>query len=313
MKHIRPYGIFEASAAAPAALTPEQMEWLNECTKGTWKLNHQTGLVDVDGRFDCSEQGLSDFKGVRFGVVERSFWCENNLLTSLVGAPEKVKGSFWCENNRLTSLEGAPREVGRDFRCYNNLLTSLVGAPQKVEGDFYCRNNQLTTLEGAPREVGESFYCYDNRLTSLEGAPREVRGGFSCDNNLLTSLVGAPEKVGVGFYCSNNLLTSLEGAPQKVGSFSCNNNRLTSLEGAPREVRGSFDCDDNPVPERTLKSIFSHMGRGGSYLKAVEYLWPKIPVDDQALLYRPEFKWVGAEEAKKLQAVGRFNKIKGIL
>ena len=233
-------------------LTEEQIEWLNECTEGTtWKLNPQTGLVDVDGRFSCSEQDLSDFKGVRFGVVG---------------------GDFYCYRNQLTSLEGAPREVRGHFCCDNNLLTSLVGAPEKVGWGFSCRDNQLTSLEGAPRKVGKNFDCRNNLLTSLVGAPQEVRGGFYCENN-----------------------------------------RLTSLEGAPREVRGSFDCDDNPVPERTLKSIFSHMGRGGSYLKAVEYLWPKIPVDDQALLYRPEFKWVGAEEAKKLQAVGRFNKIKGIL
>ena len=190
-------------------LTEEQIKWLNKCTEGTWKLNHQTGLVDADGSFDCSEQGLSDLKSVRFGVV----------------------------------------------RGY--------------------------------------FNCYNNRLTSLEGAPREVRGSFGCDNNQLTSLVGAPQKVGGVFHCEKNRLTSLEGAPEKVGWY--------------------FLCDDNTVPERTLKSIFSHMGRGGSYLKAVEYLWPKIPLEDQVLLYRPEFKWVGAEEAKKLQAVERFNKIKGIL
>ena len=169
MKHIRPYGIFEASAAAPAALTPEQVEWLNECTKGTWQLNPETGLVDVDGDFDCSEQDLSDFKGVRFGGV---------------------KGDFNCSNNR---------------------------------------------------------------------------------------------------------------------------NHLTSLVGAPLEVGGASFFNDNPVSEKTLQSIFSRMKGGESYLKAVESLWAEIPLEDQVLLYRPEFKWVGAEEAKKLQAVGRFNKIKGIL
>ena len=252
-------------------LTEEQIKWLNQCTRGTWQLNPQTGLVDVDGSFHCSKQDLSDFKGVRFGVVEEDFRCEKNLLTSLVGAPRKVGGSFECDNNRLTSLEGAPREVGVDF---------------------YCRDNQLTTLEGAPQEVGGDFYCYRNQLTTLEGAPREVGWCFNCQANQLTSLAGAPQKVGRDFYCEDNLLTSLEGAPQKVGSFSCGN---------------------NPVSDEALKSIFSRMEKGESYLKAVESLWSEIPVDDQALLYRPEFKWIGAEEVKKLQAVGRFNKIKGIL
>ena len=206
MKNLKTYKMFESSIE----LTPEQVEWLDECTNGTWQLNPETGLVDVKGRFDCKDRGLSDFKGVRFGVV----------------------GDFWCQRNRLTSLEGAPREVGA------------------------------------------SFWCRDNRLTSL---------------------VGAPEKVGWDFWCKNNLLTSLEGAPRKV------------------RFKEGFFCDDNPVPERTLKSIFSRMEKGESYLKAVESLWAEIPLEDQVLLYRPEFKWVGAEEAKKLQAVGRFNKIKGML
>ena len=143
-------------------LTEEQIKWLNKCTEGTWKLNHQTGLVDADGSFDCSEQGLSDLKSVRFGVVRGYFNCYNNRLTSLEGAPREVRGYFSCRNNRLTSLEGAPRKVRGDFNCSDNLLTSLEGAPQKVGGIFYCYNNRLTSLVGAPRGVGWGFHCWDN-------------------------------------------------------------------------------------------------------------------------------------------------------
>ncbi|NBW56728.1 hypothetical protein EBR43_02870, partial [bacterium] len=133
-------------------LTQAQKNWLNKCTRGTWSLNKK-GLVDIDGYFDCEEQNLKDFKGVKFGKVKGSFSCSNNQLTSLVGAPQEVKGSFYCRHNKLTSLEGAPQEVG---------------------GSFYCENNQLTSLEGAPQEVGGSFDCNRNKLTSLEGAPQEV-------------------------------------------------------------------------------------------------------------------------------------------
>ena len=166
-------------------LTEEQIKWLNQCTRGTWQLNPQTGLVDVDGSFHCSKQDLSDFKGVRFGVVEEDFRCEKNLLTSLVGAPRKVGGSFECDNNRLTSLEGAPREIGvvGSFYCYNNQLTSLEGAPQKVGWCFNCQANQLTSLAGAPQKVGRDFYCEDNLLTSLVGAPEKVGWCFSCRDN----------------------------------------------------------------------------------------------------------------------------------
>ncbi len=197
--------MFESSMA----LTPKQVEWLDECTSVTWQLNPQTGLVDVKGSFDCREQGLGDFKGVRFGVIKR---------------------------------------------------------------DFECRSNQLTTLEGAPREVG---------------------GYFSCNNNQLTTLEGAPQKVGRGFYCQDNGLTSLEGAPQKLGGY--------------------FFCGNNPVSEKTLKSIFGIMGTGKGYLESVEYLWPEIPVEDQALLYRPEFEWVGPDEARKLDAIRAYQGIKGMI
>ena len=66
MRHIKTYQIFEASAPA---LTQEQKDWLDECTfDGSWSVNPQTGLVDVNGTFSCEGQILRDFKGVRFGL-----------------------------------------------------------------------------------------------------------------------------------------------------------------------------------------------------------------------------------------------------
>ena len=164
MKNLKTYSqLFESVGE----LTPEQIEWLDSCTQGTWTLNPQTGLVDVKGDSDCSDQELTDFKGVRFGVVS---------------------------------------------------------------GDFYCRDNQLTSLEGAPQEVG--------------------------------------------------------------GDFSCNN---------------------NPVSEKTLRRIFSRMKKGKSYIQAVESLWSKIPLEDQALLYRPEFEWVEPEERRKLEAMRAYHGFKGMI
>jgi len=91
-----------------------------------------------------------------------SFKCQNMLLTSLEGAPQKVFGGFYCSENQLTSLKGAPQSVGRNFDCSYNPLTTLEGAPQFVGGYFYCHNNQLTSLEGAPQSVGGSFFCNNN-------------------------------------------------------------------------------------------------------------------------------------------------------
>ena len=59
MRHLKRYHqLFENQQD----LTQEQRDWLDECTSGTWKVNPQTGLVDVDRGFDCTNQNLTDFK-----------------------------------------------------------------------------------------------------------------------------------------------------------------------------------------------------------------------------------------------------------
>ena len=242
MRHIKTYQIFESQQE----LTLEQKDWLDKCTKGTWEINPQTGLVDIYGKFDCSHQSLTDFKGVRFGKVSGYFGCNNNPLTSLEGAPQSVGVDFNCTNNSLTSLEGAPKHVGRDFYCGYNSLTSLKGAPQHVDGGFSCSNNYKS-------------------LTSLEGAPQRVGGNFSCSYNSLTSLEGAPKHVGGSFYCYYNSLTSLEGAPQHVG--------------------GNFDCSDNPISGWAIKEVLKRMRDKKIPLEgAVEELWEELSQDDRVYL-----------------------------
>ena len=178
MRHVKRYKeLFESQTE----LTPEQTEWLDKCTAGKWTLNPQTGLVDVDGRLTCYYQGLTDFKGVRFGVVTGDFICSSNKLTSLEGAPQEVGGYFDCFHNELTSLEGAPKKVGGDFHCGNNELTSLKDAPQEVGGYFHCGSNALTSLEGAPKKVGGDFGCYGNPVSEsvLKSLYKKMQSGMS--------------------------------------------------------------------------------------------------------------------------------------
>jgi len=182
-RRILPFSIFKASITR---LTPEQEEFLNKYTKGTWTYNSSTGLVDVKGHFDFSNKQLEDFVGVKFGKVSGDFDCKRNNLTRLSGAPQVVGGSFYCYDNNLTSLAGSPQKVGGGFFCDRNNLTSLAGAPQKVGVDFSCERNKLTSLEGAPQEVGGHFDCYLNNLTSLAGAPQKIGGQFESDAFVLT-------------------------------------------------------------------------------------------------------------------------------
>jgi len=140
-----------------------------------------------DGTYDAKDDVFIDDMGltkipIQFNKVDGYFWCTNNKLTSLEGAPKEVNGDFDCEKNKLTSLEGAPKEVNGDFDCRYNKLTSLKGAPEKVIDGFTCSYNDLTSLEGAPKKVIGIFNCNSNYLTSLKGAPKEVRGNFHCFN-----------------------------------------------------------------------------------------------------------------------------------
>ena len=105
------------------------------------------GSIDVDGDVNMSCQNLEKIP-TKFGKVTGDFYCYNNNLTSLEGAPTSVGGGFYCyKNNNLTSLEGAPTSVGGNFYCSYNNLTSLEGAPTSVGGGFYCNQNEIEFTE----------------------------------------------------------------------------------------------------------------------------------------------------------------------
>ena len=181
MRHIKEYNqLFENTQE----LTQEQKDWLDDCVRGTWSVNPQTGLVDIKGLFSAAHKLLTDFKGVRFGKVSEGFYCNYNQLTSLEGGPRKVGGYYYCNNNLLTSLEGAPEVAPRMFVCSHNKLTSLKGCPKKIGSQFLANNNELTSLEGAPQYVEGPFYLGDNPISSraAEGVLRRmIRGKITLE------------------------------------------------------------------------------------------------------------------------------------
>jgi len=180
MKHVKEYQeLFEAQSP----LTQEQKDWLDTGSSGTWFRNYETGLVDIVGNFIAHREGLTDFKGVRFGKVTHNFHCTYNSLTSLDGAPQEVGGNFYCYDNQLTSLEGGPTIVNGDYNCASNQLISLKGAPELVKGYFDCCRNLLTSLEGAPESVGGYFACSRNQITSLEGLPQYIGRSLELHDN----------------------------------------------------------------------------------------------------------------------------------
>jgi hypothetical protein len=139
MRYLRDYKLFERRGG----LTDEQREFINKNTQGTWSVNSK-GLVDVEGRFWCPNQGLEDFLGIRFGKVSGDFWCDGNQLRTLEGAPKKVGGHFFCDNNQLRTLEGSPGKVSGNFYCYRNPLISIEGTPEVIKGYFCFKNTYFS-------------------------------------------------------------------------------------------------------------------------------------------------------------------------
>ena len=139
----------------------------------------------IKGKLLLSGKELDKLPNLSRVIVEGDFFCSNNNLTDLEGAPQKVGGTFYCGDNNITSLEGCPREVGGDFYCCDNQLTSLKGGPQKVGGSFFCYNNKLTDLKGIAGEIGGRISCHGNQLESLFiSPPQKDELAILCDRKI---------------------------------------------------------------------------------------------------------------------------------
>ena len=110
--------------------------------------------IDVDGEVNILKKNLKEVpEYIQCGVVQGSFDCSRNNLTTLNGTPKEVKEYFFCSFNNLTSLKGAPEKVGGSFDCQSNKLTSLEGAPEEVGRGFYCTHNHTQFTDDDVRKV----------------------------------------------------------------------------------------------------------------------------------------------------------------
>lgn len=193
-------------------LTEKQKKWLNKCigwapsygmkggqltiySRYEWDFNEDSGEVTIWGSFNCSGQGLTDFKGITFAYVSGSFNCSKNALTNLDCAPRQVDGDFDCSYNQISRIEGNYKIGGTDhgfgwFDCSHNKLETISKA------SFYGRHfifshNLLPNLEGAditlhvPYYHGEGWvpnsviYLDDNKIESF----KTILKGIKYSNN----------------------------------------------------------------------------------------------------------------------------------
>ena len=68
MKNLKKFSIFEYE------LTPEQVNFLDAYTEGTWNFDKITGFVNIEGNFNCYGESIKNIEGINFGNVTGNFW-----------------------------------------------------------------------------------------------------------------------------------------------------------------------------------------------------------------------------------------------
>lgn len=132
------------------------------------------GVLVVEGNIDIARRRLDCLPDLGNVIVTGNFYCQDNNLTSLKGAPLEVQGGFWCNDNKLESLEFAPKGITGQFVCLSNRLMSLEHAPAEIGGDFCCGNNPLLSLEGAPKKFN-TLHSDFGRFNSWDEVPEKLR------------------------------------------------------------------------------------------------------------------------------------------
>jgi hypothetical protein len=175
MKHLKEFKIFESTLETN--LPEGLLKILNKSVNGTWKINPQTGKIDVDGDLKMVE--------VRPFQKPQSGGPISKDLKELFGGFEigKVTGKYECGRVSTYSLEGGPEYVGGDFSVWQNRsIKEMKGCPSFVGGNFeYSSEECILNLKGSPDVVkGDYTYRYGGHrqcfLSSLKGLTPEIGG-----------------------------------------------------------------------------------------------------------------------------------------
>jgi hypothetical protein len=133
-------------------LTKVQTEFLNRYVDGTWNLNSK-GFVDVNGDFKCCSKNLKSFKGIKFGKISGSFECNNNQLTSLEGAPQKVGGDFDCSGLFEEAFEKAFEIIYEKMEGGMSYGVALLVSKSKISKAHWNKLDKSSIERMDPKEV----------------------------------------------------------------------------------------------------------------------------------------------------------------
>jgi hypothetical protein len=110
--------------------------------------NKSDGTLFVPGSLFISHNGLTKLPDLSAVAVGGDFFCHNNKLTSLKGAPHTVGGDFWCYNNQLTLLEHALNEVQTPEERLRRIFFMGRGARVFTSASFGQASARIYSLTG---------------------------------------------------------------------------------------------------------------------------------------------------------------------
>ena len=106
-----------------------------------------------NGEIDCSNEDISNLKGIEAFTALTSLWCDDNQLTSLDVSKNTALTELYCGTNQLTSLNVSKNTALTTLRCSSNQLTSLDLSKNTSLTDLICAFNEFD-CEALKRKYG---------------------------------------------------------------------------------------------------------------------------------------------------------------
>lgn len=111
---------------------------------------------------------FQQFKNIPKDVYDGSIHLPDSHLTSLKDFPKEVMGDVYIPNNRgLTSLEGAPQRIKGEFDVNGSSITSIEFAPRIMRA-FSIRNTLVKDLHNIHKQIDHltNFYTSGTKIES---------------------------------------------------------------------------------------------------------------------------------------------------
>lgn len=119
------------------------------------------------GSIDCSNQEISNLKGIE-------------AFTALT----KLK----CGSNKLSNLDVSKNAALIELECYNNELTTLDVTKNTALTALWCQGNKIVTLDLNKNNALSILECGANQLKSLSVSKNTLLNHLNCCANLLSVL-----------------------------------------------------------------------------------------------------------------------------